>query len=587
MLDIEGAQSYVTFRQLGGDLIAVDEVLAEIARWPMDGVLGFLGALSLEAVQTGKSFSDPRQQGAYLNWAIVDDFPREVPRAYEMYAPGRVPFTGGHYLLLHEQNIAWLSHAALLHSRAESITHELSQELRRRVCRLLLIVNDLFSGRPDVPSSLADRRAFVLNWLRHGQFNRFFEPFPTVMLKLARQRILIKEILPEFFPEVESVFIEATNGVSVERYFEILALFVAHIHHGMAADRRWLSRDTLCAAVGAGRDEIELILRRWITSPHHYRDDFKEWNRSRPTTGYMLYFDFVLLRKTPLIEARPGELICPSIPFLLQKVVDEPYFILSDYLKEPGRFQAALGYAYQKYAQRLVERVTASDAGGAWEFKHSPRDHKGRELSDSYLQRGRIAVSFEHKGQRPGTDFLRGGSGERVLGPCETVLARLDNGESVTLGDGIKGDEGLLTRGLWQQSLAGPSLLIWAERAMGEKPLRVFPIITHLSELRADQVSRLAYLEPLIQHAQLYPDDFWEPPQWLHVSELEALAELAEHGGLDLQVLLQDKAERYKSKRFDIFLDDRFGGIPVDKKLIETAEALLKNAKTSFWPETK
>ena len=196
------------------------------------------------------------------------------------------------------------------------------------------------------------------------------------------------------------------------------------VHAGVNQHQRHFGVDRI--AVWAGRDEIELILRRWITSPHHYRDDFKEWNRSRPTTGYMLYFDFVLLRKTPLIEARPGELICPSIPFLLQKVVDEPYFILSDYLKEPGRFQAALGYAYQKYAQRLVERVTASDAGGAWEFKHSPRDHKGRELSDSYLQRGRIAVSFEHKGQRPGTDFLRGGSGERVLGPCETVLARLD-----------------------------------------------------------------------------------------------------------------------------------------------------------------
>jgi hypothetical protein len=585
MPSIEGAQSYVSFRRLGGAFVSIDQVVSEIERWPLDGMLGFLAALSLEAVQAGADFSNPRRQGAYLNCAIVDDFPQPLPRAFEMYAPGRVPFTGGNHLLAHEQNIAWLSHVALLYAQEGAATPQLSQELRRRVCRLLLIANDFFSEGPGAPSSLTERRAFVLNWLRHGQFNRFFEDLPATMVKLARERILMLEMLPEFFPEVETVFVEATNGVSFRRYFEILTLFVAHIYRGMAPDRRWLSKETLCAAVKAHRDEIELIFGGWIRTPEQYRRRFAEWSESRPASGYLPSFDFVPLLETPLIEARSGELICPAVPFLLAKIVDGPYFILSDYLVSPGDFQKALGLAYQKYAETLVGRLAAADEGGAWWKRHRPHASEDRELSDSYLQRGDIGIAFEHKGGRPGTDFLRGGPGHRVLGPSECVLARLDNGELVTLRDGSQGDAGFLTRGMWQQSIAGPSLVAWAEQEMGVRPKRVFPLITHLSEFRADQVSRLGYLDPLIQRVRLYPDQFWERPQWLHVSDLEELVILAEQGRLDLAALLNEKTERFPSKRFDIFLHEHFSGNFVDRTLIERAEALLQSAQSSFWSD--
>ncbi|MGH8058132.1 MAG: hypothetical protein ACREOH_13005, partial [Candidatus Entotheonellia bacterium] len=267
MPDLEGVGSYITFRHLGGTTVTPDQVASEIVRWPLDGVLGFLGALSLEALHAGRNFSDPRRQGDYLNWAIVDDFPRMLPRAFAMYVPGRVPITGRHHVLVHEQNMAWLSHVALLHAREGLVTPGLSYELRRRMFRLLLIVNDFFSGElGSVPSNLTQRRAFALDWLRHGQFNRFFENSAVTMLKLARQRILMLEILSRFF-DVESAFRDATNGVSLQKYFEILTMFVTHIHHEMAPDKRWLSRDGLCATVRGSKDEVEVILGSWIRTP--------------------------------------------------------------------------------------------------------------------------------------------------------------------------------------------------------------------------------------------------------------------------------------------------------------------------------
>jgi hypothetical protein len=169
--------------------------------------------------------------------------------------------------------------------------------------------------------------------------------------------------------------------------------------------------------------------------------------RTHPINGYLSSYDFIPLREKPLIEARPGEFICPVVPFLLSKIIDEPYFILSEYLKEPRRqqFQDAPGKADEKYAQTLVSRLAATDRCGAWQVKHNPRVPRGGELSDSYIQRGDFGISFEHKGSRPSTNFLRGGLDDRVLGPSESILVKLGNRQQVTLEDGRNQDNGFLT----------------------------------------------------------------------------------------------------------------------------------------------
>lgn len=196
--EVEGVRSYVTFRHLGGPAVSHERVASEIAKWPLDGILGFLGFLSPEAVQAGHAFSDPTRQGRYLNFAIVDDFPVALPRASKMYAPGRVPFTGGAHLLVHEHNIAWLTHEALLGAKEGLVTPDLNYAIQGRLCRLLLLINDLFAETDNlpVPSSLAERQAFVLDWLRHGQFNKFLQPLNETIYTIARQWVLMLEISP-------------------------------------------------------------------------------------------------------------------------------------------------------------------------------------------------------------------------------------------------------------------------------------------------------------------------------------------------------------------------------------------------------
>lgn len=559
MDDFEGSNSFTSFKELSGISVRVDDVINEISKMPLDGILGFLAGLSLEMIQEKENFFSPHLQGGYLQNAIVDDFPRKIPNAFKMYIPGRVPITGGRHIFIHEQNLAWLCNAAVLNSKENETTPEISHDFRCRMFRILLIINDFLSvGSTDKPFDLNKRRIFSLNWLRHGQFNRLFGESVEILVKLARQKILLVDILPKYYGGVEGAFSEAT-GVSLSSYFYAICLFVTHLFEGMNKGNHWLAENTFTSNIKNNEKDINKVISDLRRSPSQYRDAYNLWMENRQDDNQLPIYDFVPLRETPLIEGRPFEIICPVPSFLFSKIEDGPFYILSDFLSGPEltRFHVALGSAYEEYANQLVERISGSDNRGIWNIASNPQSKKKGELADSYMQRKNIAIVFEHKGQRPGTDFLRGRQTDRVLGPTEQLLERLENGESIDYIEGSKHDKGFISRGMWQQSKKGQDIISWANNKFGGKPIHIYPIITLLSSLVIDAIVRKAYLNPIIDKANLYAEDFWEKPQWINIADLESLAQLAEDGKLDIEALLAEKAANSVNDRFDMFLSSK------------------------------
>jgi hypothetical protein len=559
MEDFEGSNSFTSFKELSGISVRVDDVINEISKMPLDGILGFLAGLSLEIIQAKEIFFSSRFQGGYLQNAIVDDFPRKIPNAFKMYSPGRVPITGGRHIFIHEQNLAWLCNAAILNCKENQTTPEISHDLRCRLFRILLIINDFLSvGSTEKPFDLNKRRIFSLNWLRHGQFNRLFGESVEILVKLARQKILLLDILPKYYEGIEGAFIEAT-GVSLSSYFYAICLFVTHLYEGMKKGNHWLAENTITSNIKNNEKDIKKVISDWKRNPSQYRGAYNLWIEDRQDDNQFPIYDFVPLRETPLIEGRPSELICPVPSFLFSKIEDGPFYILSDFLSGPEltRFHVALGNAYEEYAHHLVERIADSDIRGIWNIESNPQSKTKGELADSYLQRNNIAIVFEHKGQRPGTDFLRGYQTDRVLGPTENLLERLENGETIDYIEGSKHDKGFITRGMWQQSKKGSDMIAWANNKFGEKPINIYPVITLLSSLVIDAIIRKAYLNPIIDKANLYAEDFWEKPQWINIADLESLAQIAEDGKLDIEALFSEKAANSANGRFDMFLSSK------------------------------
>ncbi len=582
----EESESFLTFSQISGFSVELDEVIEEIKKLPLDGVLGFLGGLSLEMIQSEIGFFSPEHQGSNLNNALVDDFPRTIPTVYKLCIPGHLPDTGGRYTFIHEQNMAWFCHSALLYANQDSFTPEGSHRLRCRLSRILLIINDFLSvDKTSDTFDLNKRKLFTQEWLRHGQFNRYFGNSTETLAKLARQKIIISEILPKYFKDVHNAFLEAM-GISLQRYFEVLTLFISHFYEGMQPGKQWFDKNAFNSNIKANHKDIEKVLDYWLVSPEEYRTACDEWRKERKDMGELPLYDYVLLRSRPFIEARPGELICAVPSFVFSKIEDDPFFILSEFLSgsELTKFHTELGSAYEEYAHGLVERIVRNDKAGEWNIKRNPQTKKDGELTDSYLQRGTTAIVFEHKGQRPPTKFLTGGEGDLVVGPSSEFLSRLKNEGAVDYSEGNKHDKGFITRGMWQQSKAGQKLVSWAEKELGEQPTRVFPVITLFSSLVVDTKVRKVYLDLLVQKAELYKDDFWERPQWLNVSDLEYMAAMAEEEGLDLESLFNEKTTKFERKRFDFFLYEYSNKVLyIDNRLIDEADLILGKASRLFF----
>lgn len=607
MPEFEGSSSYTSFSQLGGSDVSYAAIANEIARLPIDGVLGFLASITIRGVRLGQDFFDPRCQGEYLTWAIADDFPTVLSRAGLMIAPGRTPYTGGRHTFIHEHNLLWLAHNAILHAQSGMLTDELDWKLRRRICRLLLIANDhigvgvidrdniddndAVTGRKTY--SLSIRRKVAVEWARNSIFNTYYTNWTSTLHHLARQRILLLEILPRNF-NVEDIFQEAMNGVTLKEFFDSMTLFIAHytLKMGEVDSGYWLSNSTLTSKLNGGIDALKRVFKRWICTPEQYRDDWHQCQLHQPATPTSSFYDYAPLRKKPLIEARPDELVCPVVSLLFAKMVDDPYYIICEHLQGTSLrdFQKHAANSYEVYAHSLIERIAAKDTAGIWNiWQGPPPDDSSREYADTLLTRGNIAIAFEHKGGRLPFDYIRGGDDNgdkaRVIGPPASILDRLDAGEDVPITTGKREDKSIITAGMWQQTNAEQDLIRWITEVRGIAPSRVFPMITYLANIRIDTPIMQGYLRPLCEKANLYKSPTWAFPQWLNVDDLEFLAALAERGKLNLLSLLQDKEQMSIYERFDIFIFNRYHGFYADQNLQEIAIQMLDYAIQTFGGE--
>lgn len=84
---------------------------------------------------------------------------------------------------------------------------------------------------------------------------------------------------------------------------------------------------------------------------------------------------------------------------------------------------------------------------------------------------------------------------------------------------------------------------------------------------------------PLMDAADVSWPVNWAPLEWLLIQDLEALAQLAEEGNLNLHRLLETTGQ-LQAERFDLFLERQLGRYPPDGRLLAEAEHLLDRAQS-------
>ena len=566
-----GRVCYTSYRDLGGRCVEKDEIITELSLWPLDAILRVLARISRSAVQLGDTFQDPRHGGQYLARAIVDDFPALLPRAHEMYAPGRVPITRGRHLFIHEHNLAALASMALAHCRQDRQTPEVTATAFGRILRLLLILNDHLhdSAKTGGPDSLTSRRDFARSALYCDQFNNWNGGLRKMLVELARLDLLLSRFVPSHFPAFDKYF-EERLGFALSEYIDLATLLAVDVFGEQGMWQReaspWFRLAEVRPSQGGPGPSIERLFRSLAQTPAQF---------GTPSRS-LFEFQDPLLR--PIIEARTGEFVIPVLSLFFARLFEGPFLLLKCEGSRAGEFGVALGHAYEEYAQGLVQRLGVGDRPGPWECR-SNIIVGGGEI-DSLLWRRGACLAFEHKAKGFAAGIGKWRAAENAIGPSDREIEQAAFSEA----DTTPTDDAAVTQPLQQFSRSGESLMNYLARSFGPTT-RVFPVITSLAPYHIDEWVRLGYIEPLIRDQGLFEDDRWAQPQWLRAWDLEALAAVAQHGLLDLQDLMETKTREAAAQRFDTFLAEHFGSIFIDPTLFDHAQALLQRSEDRWFAE--
>ncbi len=558
-------ESYTTFAQLGGRHVAVDEIRSRLAELPLDMVYGALARISAHHVRDGDEFFSVDNQGPYLSYALADDFPGPLLGAPWMYAPGRVPITNGRHTFIYEHGLAALAQLAALHCKVDATTSELSNSHLGQICRLLLILNDHLSlrSRQAPTRDLVARRELAVDMLFHFQFNHLGGDVRAVIAQLARVNRLLLGHLPDHLPSLHDSF-HRMAGIGLPEYLLTAAVLISYIdllpRSLNSVQSPWTSLEGMIANIKNDADDIRHVLQLFVQSP-------ETLSKARAGRNESDLFDFEAFQQKPLIEARRGEMVAPVLSLFLRQLLSFPFQILNQV--HGGR--DALGYAYEDYANCLVQRIANGKVAAKWTPLRG-RKVQGGEI-DNLLWRDGTALVLEHKSKNLILTVADRKTLRNSLGPSDEEIARLPGG--------IPRTKGAITHGLWQLARISGGLESLVAQEFGALPTKVIPIITTLERFHVDEWIRAVYLEPLCRVASTVLPERWSPVEWLHITDLEALAQLADEGRLALDDLLNAKAKT--AERFDWFLGKTFGSIPVDATLLRDGQQLMKAAAERYF----
>ena len=106
-------------------------------------------------------------------------------------------------------------------------------------------------------------------------------------------------------------------------------------------------------------------------------------------------------------------------------------------------------------------------------------------------------------------------------------------------------------------------------------------MITTLQSFEINEWVRQGYLDPLLSAIDAQLPATWAKTDWAGIVELEALAQLADQGRLDLVELLDKKAKF--SGRFVRYLADEFGAVPPDAQLFPVVMQMMREVSLHYF----
>ncbi|MBP7118656.1 hypothetical protein KBA63_01090 [Candidatus Woesebacteria bacterium] len=337
----------------------VERVTLEISKYNLNSILQSISKIVLRLHSEGYSNKDTQRQ-------LVSDIFSEDPPLRVMILKAIREGKKKNWVIFHEQAILVLIKIALEYANKDVGLLVTNEEVKN-VGNWLLILSDVCSGSeleiPFVyPKDIEREKLRELMARQH-----FFNVREGLVYRIARFHLLFRTISKDIRLNATANFERATDGVSFDSYvsfcFYLLVKWVNHKGEEVVFENEWfVCKNKYFEQTSLKEEEINrvlsILLLDIVTFPAVYSSLVDNLLNAIDVYEY----NFLPLRKRPLIPLDDQCFVCVSPDMLADKATEGVYWMLLNYFesadlkKEKELLPSVWGTAFEKYAcERLTE----------------------------------------------------------------------------------------------------------------------------------------------------------------------------------------------------------------------------------------
>lgn len=275
----------------------------------------------------------------------------------------------------------------------------MSPEVSSDISKILLSITDHIDEHDFEPPKIELPKKILAERLREYMFRRLSfsnnEKYPN---PLYRQLKIISFLKSQRKGFTFAKYFKDATGVSLKAYFEAGAALSAKWgvpKKDFNIDDAWFVRREYFSNTRFRKSEVSKLYNLLVMDTSSYNDQYAE--SLKALHGKDIYnYNFLTFIRKPLVPILENIITCPSPEYLVAKVTEGAYRIVSDYLNESGlkkqydNLPNYWGRAYESYAHI---RLKATFGNG---YKRVPEERL-RKRSDGMYEGKKSVILFEYK----------------------------------------------------------------------------------------------------------------------------------------------------------------------------------------------
>lgn len=275
-----------------------------------------------------------------------------------------------------------------------------SPKVASELAKILLSITDYLEANDFNLSAIILPDDYRRIQLREFMFRRLKftveEQFPNPLYRYMKIISYLKTQHKEFN---FSKYFKDDTGLSLKTFYDIgtmLSLRWGVKKNEFNLDEDWcINKETYFKDVKISKAALSKLYSLLAFNLKDY-DKVYSWTVGILNSKDIYDYNYLFLRKFPLVEVSENLLACPSPEYLISKVTEGPYMIVSDYLKDTGNTKgykslpSLWGEAFEYYADVRLKNIFGS------EYQKVP-EHKSNQRADGIYEGKQSILIFETK----------------------------------------------------------------------------------------------------------------------------------------------------------------------------------------------